>query len=104
MTWLALAGLADSPITGAAVTTVVALIVGLFGGGTVVALLRIDVDKGKVVIEAAQGAVIVQSSVIDDLQAELARVQAEMATLRAENAQLRARVATIERNGGGHGA
>jgi hypothetical protein len=88
--------LADPVITSAVVTTVVTLLVGLFGGGTVVALLRIGPDRNKVVIEAAQGAVIVQTSVIDDLQEELARVKAVLAEIRAENVALRRRVANIE--------
>jgi hypothetical protein len=88
--------LADPVITSAAVTTAVTLLVGLFGGGTVVALLRIGPDRNKVVIEAAQGAVIVQTSVIDDLQEELARVKAVLTEIRVENVALRRRVANIE--------
>jgi hypothetical protein len=88
--------LADPVITSAVVTTAVTLLIGLFGGGTVVALLRIGPDRNKVVIEAAQGAVIVQTSVIDDLQEELARVKAVLAEIRVENVALRRRVANIE--------
>lgn len=98
---------ADSAITSPWVTGVVALIVGVFGGGGIAALLRVPADRGKVVIEAAQGAVIVQSSVIDDLLDEVARVKAEMATLRQEhrreltalrqeNEQLRRRIGVVE--------
>lgn len=95
---------ADAAATSTVVTLIVTLLVGLFGGGSLVALLRVSADKGKVVIEAAQGAVIVQTSVIDDLQDELNRVKKELADLRvqearlwAENAALRARMALIER-------
>jgi len=84
--WLA----AGSAINGPAVTAVVTLLVGLFGGGTGVALARVRVDKNEVVVRASQGAVIVQSTVIDDLQDELARVRADNAQIRADNAQLRA--------------
>jgi hypothetical protein len=94
------AALADPAITSGLVSAVVALLVGVFGGGTIVALLRVNADKGKVVIEAAQGAVIVQTSVIDDLQAELQRVKGELAALRVENADLLRRIAAVERNGG----
>lgn len=102
MTWVELAGLAQSPVTSTVVSGVVALIVGLGGGGTIVALLRVSADKGKVVIEAAQGAVIVQSSVIDELLAELKRMSVKVADLERENDDLRARVGRVERNGGGH--
>ncbi len=92
---------ADPTLTGAAVTAVVALITGLFGGGSLVALLRVSADRGKVVIEAAQGAVVVQTSVIDDLQTELARVKTEMQLLRDENTQLRRRILAVEQEQGG---
>jgi cell shape-determining protein MreC len=75
---------ADTAVTSPLVTAVVALIIGVCGGGGLAALLRIRADRGKVVIEAAQGAVIVQTSVIEDLHTELARVKADVATLRSE--------------------
>lgn len=78
---------ADTAVTSPLVTTVVALIIGVCGGGGLAALLRIRADRGKVVIEAAQGAVIVQTSVIDDLHTELARVKAELAEVRETSAQ-----------------
>lgn len=109
-------------ITSTLVTSVVALLIGVFGGGTLAALLRVKADRGKVVIEAAQGAVIVQTSVIDDLQAELQRVKGEMASMRAdraaereqweaemaglrrENAVLRQRMVAVEQAGDGEPA
>lgn len=106
--------LGAAEITSPVVSAVVALIVGVFGGGTIAALIRMPADKGKIVIEAAQGAVIVQTSVIDDLQDELARVRADLAEERKaraadqaryerEIASLRERVARME-NGGAPGA
>lgn len=95
---------ADGAITSTLVTAAVTLLVGLFGGGTVVALMRVNVDKDKIVIDAAQGAVVVQTSVITALQAEVARLRAEGVELRAEVARLRAegaatatRVTRVER-------
>lgn len=108
---------ADGQITSTVVTASVTLLVGLFGGGGLVALLKVSADRGKIVVEAAQGAVIVQTSVIDDLHAELARVKSEMvvereqrrlervefqgalAALQVENTSLRLRVSAVE-NGG----
>ncbi len=56
----------------------VSLIIGLFGGGSLVALLKVKVDKNQIVISAAQGAVIIQSGVIDDLQEELSRIKVNL--------------------------
>lgn len=111
---------ADPAISGTLVTAVATLLVGLFGGGTLVALLRVTADRGKVVIEAAQGAVIVQTGVIEALQEELsrlkaaravdreeraadreeiARLQTEVARLRMESAAVSTRVGRVERSG-----
>jgi anaerobic glycerol-3-phosphate dehydrogenase len=57
-----------------------AILVAILGGGFVtglVALLRFRVDKDAVVVSAAQGAVVVQSGVIDALQDELARARSD---------------------------
>lgn len=103
---------ADPAISGTLVTAVATLLVGLFGG-TLVALLRVTADRGKVVIEAAQGAVIVQTGVIEALQEELsrlkaaraadreeiARLQTEVARLRMESAAVSTRVGRVERSG-----
>ena len=54
------------------------ILVAILGGGFVtglVALLRFRVDKDAIVVTAAQGAVVVQSGVIDALQEELQRAR-----------------------------
>lgn len=56
------------------------LLVVVMGGGFltgVVALLKFKPEKDAVVVSAAQGAVVVQSGVIDALQEELARARSE---------------------------
>ena len=56
------------------------ILVAILGGGFVtglVALLRFRVDKDAVVVTAAQGAVVVQSGVIDALQEELQRARTD---------------------------
>lgn len=90
-------------VTGPLVSASVSLIVGVFGGGSLVALLRVSADRGKVVIEAAQGAVIVQSSIIEGLREELDRLKAEserqrteLTSLRRENAVQAKRLAALE--------
>jgi len=68
------------------------ILVAVLGGGFVtglVALLRFRVDKDAVVVSAAQGAVVVQTGVIDALQEELARA-------RKDRDDERARVSTLE--------
>lgn len=68
-------------------TLVTAVITGLLGSGfgaTVVALFRVNADRGKIVIETAQGAVIVQTGVMAELRAELNRLKEELVALRAE--------------------
>lgn len=54
-----------------------------FGGGGIVGgvitLLRFPSDKSKVVVETAQGAVVVQKGVIDSLTMEIARLNTECA-------------------------
>lgn len=74
----------ETGITSPAVTAVIAVIVAVFGGGGLAMLLRLGADKGKIVIEAAQGAVVVQTGVIDALQEELNRLKAEVDRLRTE--------------------
>lgn len=92
-------------VTGPLVSASVSLIVGVFGGGSLVALLRVSADRGKVVIEAAQGAVIVQSSIIEGLREELDRLKAEserqrteLTSLRRENAVQAKRLAALEQS------
>lgn len=89
---------------------VVTGILGIFGGGTLVALFKLPADKNRVVIETAQGAVILQGGVLDSLHAEIARLnlrmgemEKEIHQLRTENDQLRRnttmRLETLEQDG-----
>lgn len=91
---------ADTPtITSPWVTLVVTVIAGACSGGGIVAAFRVKADRGKVVIETAQGAVIVQTGVMEELRKELTRLQSEIAELRderdAEVTRLRAEVAAL---------
>ncbi len=61
---------------------VVGLIVAVLGGGGLVALFRARPEGSKILVDAAQGAVIVQSGVIDSLRADLNAARAEIITHR----------------------
>ena len=68
--------------------TVVAVLIALLGGGGlaggITALLRARPETGRLIVEAAEGAVVVQSGVIDALRTELGSMRAELDTLREE--------------------
>lgn len=89
--------------TGQFVMLIVAILGsgGLVGG--VVALLKLRPESGQIVVTAAQGAVVVQSGVIETLRAEAERYRAEAAALRLrvtalemERERERERVAALE--------
>jgi chromosome segregation ATPase len=92
---------------------VAGLIVAVLGGGGLVALIKARPERSLISVNAAQGAVIVQSGVIDSLRADLNAARAEIRELRghmieiqalrdqvrgleAENGSLRSRVAHLE--------
>lgn len=64
---------------------IVASIVGSSGVvAAIVALVKLRPEAGQILVTTAQSVVIVQTSVIDNLQKELARVSHEMEELREE--------------------
>jgi capsule polysaccharide export protein KpsE/RkpR len=84
---------------GAALPYLVAVIAAGGGLGGIAALVRSRPESGKILIDAAQGAVIVQSAVLGQLKAELAVAQEQIAQLRAdmgELAPLRTNVRALE--------
>lgn len=82
--------------------------------GAVVAWRKIKPEKDSIIVTAAQGALVVQAGVLDELREELARnrqrltdvenalrdeirrLRTERDSLRSENAELKARVAQLE--------
>src|SRR5437667_4923674 len=71
----------------------------LFGGGIVTAIVafyKMPAEKSAVIISAAQGAVIVQTGVIDNQNKEIARLNAAILTRDSRIAALEARVADLE--------
>lgn len=75
--------------------------------GAIVAFLKIRPEAGQIAVTASQGALVVQSGVIDDLREENAHLRARLNAVEAElgryndlaieNFKLRQRVAELER-------
>ncbi len=73
---------------------VIPIIIALFSGTGFVAWRRLRTEGPKIIIEAAQGAVIVQSGVIEDLRDQIADLR-----LRLDDAlKLQARVRQLEQS------
>lgn len=80
-------------------TIIVGIIGIVFGGGVasaIVALIKVRPEAGQILVTTAQGAVIVQTGVIESLRQEIARLGEEMSELREQNDRLRARVRDLE--------
>ncbi len=89
---------------------IITAIAGIFGGGTLIALLKIRPESARISVDAAQGAVVVQSTVIASLREELTdlrqmvqELQLQMTegetsrlNLQSENTRLKARVVKLE--------
>lgn len=85
----------------------ISVVLGLLGSGGflagIYALLKLRPEAGQITVTAAQGAVIVQSGVIDSLRQELNRLSDELEDMRKElglareeNGQLRTRIKMLE--------
>lgn len=71
------------------------LVAALGGGGlvgAVVALFKLRPESGAIVVTAAQGALVVQSSVLNELHKENERLRNRVSTLERELAALRVEV------------
>ena len=65
--------------------------------GAIVAFYKLKPETSQIIVSTAQGAVIVQSSVIDSLTEDLSRVRAELQEVRIELAATKAqRLGDIE--------
>jgi hypothetical protein len=73
-----------------------AILSGGFLGG-IYLLLKLRPEAGQITVTAAQGAIIVQTGVIDTLREELIRLREETEALREENIELRKRIKELER-------
>jgi hypothetical protein len=83
-----------TPFLGLETRDIVSLIIAVVGSGGFVgglyALLKLRPEAGQITVEAAQGAIIVQTGVIETLRVELKR-------LLEENAYLRSRLVELEK-------
>jgi cell division protein FtsB len=100
-----------SPLAGVKLSDVTPFLIAILGtgglAGGIVAFLKIRPEAGQIAVTASQGALIVQSGVIDELRKEnerlrdrLTAIEAEMSkynNLAIENWRLRQRVAELER-------
>lgn len=89
----------------------ISIVLGLIGSGGLLggiyALLKLRPEAGQIAVIAAQGAVVVQQNVIDQLQDENKRLQSRLDAVEAElskagnlyleNYKLRLRVTELER-------
>jgi cell division protein FtsB len=72
---------------------IVVAILGAGGiAGSVVALLKLRPESGAIVVSAAQGALVVQTSVLNELHKENERLRDRVSTLERELAALRTEV------------
>lgn len=82
-------------------TAIVSIIIGLIGvggiGGAIVALAKLRPEAGQIVVQTAQGAVIVQSGVIDSLTEELERMKVAYDNLTIRYEELTTRFAELTR-------
>lgn len=62
---------------------VVGIIVAVFGGGGLAALLRLRGESAKIVVDASAGAVVLQSTVITDLRTEVTELRKEVEEVKA---------------------
>lgn len=76
-------------------SVVIAAIVAVFGSGGVVALIRSRGEGSKILVDAAAGAVVVQSGVIDSLQEEITRLQSQVNDQQGEISELRNHMAEV---------
>lgn len=77
------------------------IISAIFGGGVVgafVTLIKARPEAGQIVVTAAQGALIVQTGVIENLQREIVRLNQELADANDEIRILRQQIASLLAN------
>lgn len=81
------------PVNAATLVPIVVSILGSGGlMGGIYTLLKLRPESGQIVVSAAQGALIVQTSVLNELHKENERLRVRVTTLERELAALRTEV------------
>lgn len=75
----------------------IALVSAIGGAGGVAALFKLKAEKGQITVSAAQGAVIVHSTVLKDIKEDYDRLAEELAQVRMENVEIRKENVTCQR-------
>jgi hypothetical protein len=79
---------------------IVAIVSSIIGSGglvtAAVAFYKLRSETNKITVDAAEGAVIVQSGVITSLNSEIRRLKEELEEERKENVELRVRLSAVE--------
>lgn len=69
--------------------TVILAIIGFFFGGGLIAYLRLRKEGPKIIVEAAQGAVVVQSGVIATLERQISELTGQLVEARKMEPKIR---------------
>jgi outer membrane murein-binding lipoprotein Lpp len=64
------------------------LILAVLGGGGIAALIRAKPETNKLIIDAAQGAVLIQTGVLDEMKAQNAELKTQITELKAQVQEL----------------
>lgn len=81
----------DPPIPqgGSFLAAVILAIIGFFFGGGLIAYLRLRKEGPKIIVEAAQGAVVVQSGVIATLEKQISDLTGQLVEARKMESKIR---------------
>lgn len=74
----------------------VGLVVALFGGGGLAALLRLRGDTSRIVVDAAKDVVVIQRGAIESLQAQIEALTSRIAAVEARATEAEARAIAAE--------
>ncbi len=82
--------------TSNTLTVAAAVVIALLGGGGIYALLKVRPEASKISVDAAQGAVIVQTGVIDSLREENTRLANRLSEVERTSADVNALMARVQ--------
>ena len=71
-------------LSDVSIVQIIIALAGIFAGGGLVALFKVGPQRKHIVVNAAEGAVVVQSGVLKDLREEISRLQGQVTSLEME--------------------